>query len=132
MKKKRKIILTTLILIFGIIVVLAGIRMHLESNLEQLANLEISNVDLTKLEDGTYTGTYEVFPVAAEVSLTIGNHKITDIKLLKHDNGQGTPAEVIPEKVVEAQSLEVDIVSGATYSSKVILKSIENALNSVI
>jgi uncharacterized protein with FMN-binding domain len=31
--------------------------------------------------------------------------------------------------VVEAQTLEVDIVSGATYSSKVILKAIEAALN---
>ena len=49
--------------------------------------------------------------------------------MLEHKNGQGTPAEVIPEKVVETQTLEVDIVSGATYSSKVILKAIENALN---
>ncbi|GAI95081.1 unnamed protein product, partial [marine sediment metagenome] len=32
-------------------------------------------------------------------------------------------------KVVEAQTLQVDAVSGATYSSKVILKAIENALN---
>jgi len=31
--------------------------------------------------------------------------------------------------VVEAQTLEVDAISGATYSSKVILKAIENALN---
>lgn len=30
--------------------------------------------------------------------------------------------------VVEAQSLQVDAVSGATYSSKVILKAIEDAL----
>jgi uncharacterized protein with FMN-binding domain len=31
-------------------------------------------------------------------------------------------------KVVKAQSLQIDIVSGATVSSMVILKSIENAL----
>ena len=55
-------------------------------------------------------------------------HMIKEIELKKHDNGQGFPAEIIPGKVVEAQSLEVDIVSGATYSSKVILKAIENAL----
>jgi uncharacterized protein with FMN-binding domain len=47
---------------------------------------------------------------------------------VKHVNGQGKPAEVITEKVIETQSLQVDVVSGATYSSKVILKAIENAL----
>lgn len=36
-------------------------------------------------------------------------------------------AESIPQMVIEAQSLEVNVVSGATYSSKVILKAIENA-----
>jgi uncharacterized protein with FMN-binding domain len=62
--------------------------------------------------------------------VTINNHKITGIELVKHNHGQGAPAEVITGKVVEAQTLEVDIVSGATYSSKVILKAIENALKS--
>jgi uncharacterized protein with FMN-binding domain len=128
MKKKRILIIATIV-ILGIIIILVGIKAHLESNFEQLANLKISDMDLMKLDDGTYTGSYEVFPVAVEVSLDIKNHKITEIKLLKHTNGQGTPAEVILEKVIEAQSLDVDIVSGATYSSKVILKAIENAMN---
>jgi uncharacterized protein with FMN-binding domain len=44
----------------------------------------------------------------------------------KESQGQG--AEIIPEKVIEAQSLKVDSVSGATYSSKVILKAIQDAI----
>ncbi|TYB94365.1 MAG: FMN-binding protein, partial [Kosmotoga sp.] len=51
-----------------------------------------------------------------------------DIELIEHNHGRGEAAEVIPEKVVEAQSLKVDIITSATYSSKVILKAIENAL----
>jgi uncharacterized protein with FMN-binding domain len=47
---------------------------------------------------------------------------------LKHVNGKGTAAESIPETVVEKQTLQVDSVSGATYSSKVILLAIETAL----
>jgi len=35
---------------------------------------------------------------------------------------------VIVDSVIENQSLDVDAISGATYSSKVILKAIENAL----
>jgi uncharacterized protein with FMN-binding domain len=43
-------------------------------------------------------------------------------------NGKGKPAEVIPQKVMDAQSLQVDTISGVTSSSKVILKAIEKAL----
>ena len=40
----------------------------------------------------------------------------------------GEKAEVIIDKVMAEQSLEVDVVSGATLSSKCILNAIENAL----
>jgi len=43
---------------------------------------------------------------------------------------KGKPAEAIVDSVVAAQSLQVDIVSGATLSSKCILKAIEVALES--
>jgi len=58
----------------------------------------------------------------------VQDHQIKEIELVRHDHGQGSSAEVIPDRILEAQSLEVDIVSGATASSKVILKAVENAL----
>jgi len=88
-----------------------------------------SPVDISKVGDRTYTGSYKAFPIIAEVKLIVKNHEITVIELLKHKSGQGAPAEIIASKVVEAQTLEVDAISGATYSSRVILKTIENALN---
>lgn len=129
MKRKHIILLIVLTIITAAIISGVWFKSYLETNLEQLVDLTIADVDLTKLEDGIYTGSYKVFPVAAEVKVTISGHKITEIELVKHDNGQGAPAEIIPGKVVEAQTLDVDIVSGATYSSKVILKAIENALH---
>ena len=80
------------------------------------------------VEDGDYIGSYSVFTVSVEVEVTVKNHTIEEIELLKHKNAQGQGAEIIPEKVIEAQSLKVDSVSGATYSSKSILLAIENAL----
>jgi uncharacterized protein with FMN-binding domain len=126
MKKILKIILV--ILVVAIIGAYFGFK-TIELNLNKLKDLKISNVDISKAADGTYTGSYEVFPIIAEVKVIIKNHEITEIELVKHRTGQGAPAEIIPSKVVEAQTLEVDAVSGATYSSKVILKAIENALN---
>ena len=112
-----------------IVVIIAGIAgAVVTSRLGKLVDVAVSNVDLAKIEDGTYTGTYKVFPVAAEVKVSLKNHIITKIELVKHSNGQGAAAESIPGNVVTAQTLDVDLVSGATYSSKVILKAIENAL----
>ena len=128
--KRKRIILTILVVLLEFFLTILAAKAYIEVSLKELTSLSISNVDLSKAQDGVYSGSYKVFPVAAEVEVTINNHKIERIELKKHNNGQGFPAEVIPEKVTEAQTLEVDTVAGATYSSKVILKAIEKALNS--
>ena len=62
------------------------------------------------------------------------NKKISchEIVLIEHKNERGAAAEEITDKVIAAQSLQVDTISGATSSSKVVLKAIENALNSQV
>jgi uncharacterized protein with FMN-binding domain len=135
MKKKQLAILAVLVLVviggyFGIKAIKSYI--DLKTYQQQVADIRISNVNISEAADGTYTGSYEVLWVAAEVKVTVKDHKIEAIELVSHKNGRGTSAEVIPGKVVEAQSLDVDIVAGATSSSKVILKAIENALNSAL
>jgi len=94
------------------------------------SELKIGSVDLTKISDGKYTGSCDAVYVGAKVTVTVKDNKIEDIILLSHKNERGKPAEVIKDEVIKAQSLQVDTISGATNSSKVILKSIENALNS--
>lgn len=101
----------------------------MEGNLAKLASLPVAEADLGTIPDGTYNGSYTCLPVSVEVAVTVADHAITGIELVKHQNGQGGAAEVLPDQVVAAQSLQVDTVTGATYSSKVILKAIENALN---
>lgn len=128
--KKKTIIVLGILAVFGVVLYFAavGVVRNIESNLAHLVDLPIANVDLSQIEDGTYTGKYESFPLAAEVEVRVADHVITGIELVRHSHGQGEAAEAIPARVVEAQSLEVDVVTGATYSSKVILKAIENAL----
>ena len=128
MKKIYKV----LIIIGSVLVVLivGGVIAFsvIDKNLEALKGMEIADIDLSEVEDGVYTGSYTCFPVSAEVEVKVRSHSVTDIALIKHNHGQGNAAETIPGTVIEAQSLKVDAVSGATYSSKVILKAIENAL----
>ena len=131
-KKSLKIAGVIVVMLVILVLVITSVIGSIDSNLEQLSDLQVADIDLFQIEDGPYFGSYDVFPVLAEVEVTVSNHTITAIELLKHRHGQGAPAEIIPNLVVEAQSLEVDVVSGATYSSKVILKAIEEALGSAL
>lgn len=129
MKRKRIVILSIVLLVLAAAAL--GIRVfysNVEANLKSLSDMAPAQLDLAVLEDGTYLGSYSVFPVSAKVSVTVENHKMIVIELIEHKNGQGALAEAMPSKVLDAQSLQVDTVAGATYSSKVILKAIENAL----
>lgn len=84
-----------------------GNRIGGPANLEHLTNLSITGVDIAEIADGTYRGSFKAFPVSAAVEVTVKNHAITGIELLQHKHGQGAAAEIIPGRVVEAQSLEV-------------------------
>ena len=97
---------------------------------ETINEIKIGSVDLSKIPNGEYTGSLDAVYVGAKVAVTVKDNKISDIVLLDHKNGKGKPAEVITEKVLKAQNLQVDTISGATNSSKVILKCIEIALDS--
>lgn len=130
MKKKKVLMLFVLVIIIAGIFIGVKLINDLNAYKAQVDAISISDVDLSKIEDGVYTGYYDAKLVSAKVRVTVKNHRIERIELTEHNNGRGKPAEIIPDKVVEARSLDVDTVSGATSSSKVILKAIENALNS--
>ncbi|PKL28310.1 MAG: FMN-binding protein [Spirochaetae bacterium HGW-Spirochaetae-2] len=99
-----------------------------EVALNQLLVLSIENPDLSKIADGIYEGSYEAFPVKVVVTVEVADHRIVTVELKEHRNGQGKDAESLLPHIVATQSVELDAVAGATYSSKVILKAVEQAL----
>jgi uncharacterized protein with FMN-binding domain len=127
--KKRTKILTAIGIILALCTV-AGMLIfnNINNNLAALVTMNIPSIDLSDTEGGNYVGSYSEFPVSAKVEVTIEDHQIVTIGLIEHVTGQGQAAESIPDAVVASQSMQVDTVSGATYSSVVILKAIEDAL----
>ncbi len=129
MKKKTKIIL----MVIGIVLLIglgigAKFLMDVNAYQKEIAAMEIQDIDLSNVPDGTYEGAYDADLIQVKVAVEVKDHNITNIELLQHENGKGGPAEAVIPEVIETQSLQVDTVSGATNSSKVILKSIENAI----
>ena len=87
--------------------------------------------DLYEKPDGVYRGSYSVArtPVRVVLDVTIQNERLSDIKIIEHIGSPiGKKAEKITERIITQQSLNADVVSGATVSSKAILKAVEIAL----
>ena len=96
--------------------------------LDRIGELTIEEIAVSAVKDGTYQGSQNNFPVTAKVRVTVNSGKITEIELLRHIHGPKHGADEIVGRVMAKQSLAVDAVSGASYSSKVVLKAIESAL----
>jgi uncharacterized protein with FMN-binding domain len=63
------------------------------------------------------------------LDVTVQHGNINSITLIRHIRSPiGKKAENIIQNIIEAQSLEIDVISGATASSKAILKAVEDAL----
>jgi uncharacterized protein with FMN-binding domain len=91
--------------------------------------IEVKNLDFSRLRDGSYEGSYIGGMGKASVSLVVADRKIASATLTVFESSPiGAPAKVMLDRVKASQSLAVDSVSGATYSSKVILRAVQDAL----
>ena len=87
-------------------------------------------INISDISDGVYVGEYDVDFIYAKVEVTVQNGEITNINILEHRHERGKTAEVITDSIVDEQKIDVDAISGATNSSTVIKKAVENALKS--
>ena len=81
------------------------------------------------LKDGTYDGEAKDGPVKVLVQITIKDQQIAKVDLLRHRTWKGKAAEsIIPDRIIDEQSTKVDVVSGATVSSRAIMNAVEAAV----
>ena len=118
----------TILMAVGIMGHLAAYIVDFNHYQMNIANIEIQEVDLENVEDGVYIGTCDVGYIYAKVEVEIIEGKIVSLNLLEHRNERGKRAENIIDIVLSEQKIDVDAISGATNSSNVIKKAIENAI----
>ena len=83
------------------------------------------------LTDGIYTGSADAFRGDVEVQVTVEKQKVTDISILSYCDTEEyffRAAPAVIEQMKAEQSLNVDAVSGATYSSNGVIHAVANAL----
>ena len=82
------------------------------------------------LEDGVYKGTGTGYAGDITVSVLIKDKQIVSIDILSSSDDAAffTRAKAVIDKIIEGQTLDVDTVSGATFSSRGIISAVKNAL----
>lgn len=82
------------------------------------------------LEDGVYKGTGTGYAGDITVSVQIKDKQIVSIDILSSSDDEAffSRAKAVIDKIIEGQTLDVDTVSGATFSSRGIISAVKNAL----
>jgi len=129
MLKKIGIIVLVVILLaavgFGLLLFrLKGMANSIEGQVNALGD-----INLSKISDGTYTGSCGEFLVSTTVAVEVKHHQITKITVKKQLCGQGYEALETIDRIIKAQSPKVDAVTGASTSSRSIMVAVHRALN---
>ena len=114
--------------LLGLVIALGLIALGVDMPAQQQIRAEpLDPVDITALPDGTYHGEYHVRWRHGEVDVTVLDGRVTDIDILE-PRQSAELNEKLADAVVEAQSLDIDTISGASITTKLFLLSVEDAL----
>ena len=98
-------------------------------DLESYRNMNIDTPDLARIPDGDYEGqvTYAGFTYIVEIKISA--HQIVNIELINNRQSHFARfAEGIIPRIIDSQSPDVDGITGATTTSKCLMKAVETAL----
>jgi uncharacterized protein with FMN-binding domain len=106
----------------------------------QIPNYADTSLQLARsltLRDGSFIGgTYSAYYGPVQVQVTVKGGAIVDSKALKFPNKSGTSRSInrqalpyLQQELINAQSGGIDLISGATLTSRAYVKSLRDALN---
>ena len=87
------------------------------------------------IRDRTYTGEADGFGGTIQVEVKIEKSKIAEINVIsaeKEDGAYLSMAKDMIPKIIDAQSADIDTISGATFSSTGIKNASEQALEKAV
>lgn len=125
MKKSLKVFLLVLLVLVAAFFVMVN---TLGNQMNEMEALDYGSIDMRRVPDGVYEGKKDTLLVKATVAVTVKDHQMERIDILRHVNGRGSAAEAVVPAMVAANSAQVDAVAGATMSSLALKAAVLDAL----
>lgn len=84
----------------------------------------------SKFKDGVFSGSAQGFKGDVKVNVVVSGGKITTIDIVENSDDEEyfSKAKALVDEIINTQSTDVSVVSGATYSSNGIINAVANAL----
>jgi len=108
-----------------LLIIIGGGYIAASRGLSEMQELVINDVNPDQIADGVYSGEFNQYRWSYRVDVTVQGGKIVDI----HFNNGGAFEQNLSDQIIANQSLDVDIMTGGTVSSKAFLKAVETALS---
>ena len=124
----RKATRFVVVFIIMVLIGVTGFNWWSAKIVSEAVALEDIPTDVSEVAAGTYEGHSELGPVIVDVKVTVRNGIMTEVEIIKHQNGLGNAANTITRDMVDKNTYDVDAISGATVSSEVIMNAVNNAL----
>lgn len=97
--------------------------------LQSFRKIKVENSDLSALANGTYRGKATFGGFTYEVEVIVVEHRIKEIKIIQNQRSSYARfAEGVIPKIIKAQNANIDTITGATTTSKCLIKAVEDAL----
>ncbi len=127
MSGKKRVIFVGLIAVV-LVAGAAAVRMVVMQNRLNRGYAEVSPIELESLRDGTYRGSFSDFMVMVDLEVDVRDGAIREIRIIRQESGPNHDAAETVDRIVHDQTPLVDMVSGATGSSKAIIIAVHRAL----
>jgi uncharacterized protein with FMN-binding domain len=101
--------------------------------MRMVRQMDIQKVDTKNIQDGEYIGSFSYSSFKYMVKTFIKGHRIIEIEILQNkDTKRAKRAEGVIPEIIKKQSPNVDAISGATTTSKALMKAVEKSLESSV
>ena len=112
-----------------LVLMLVGLVGCASQEVLRVRQMKIQDVDMSSVMDGAHVGSYLYSGFEYRVQTVVRDHIITDIIILDNrDTKYAKKAEEVVAEIIKEQTPNVDAVSGATTTSKALMKAVENSL----
>lgn len=134
MKKKDYSNLAKTLAVIALITIMLGgyILNRRKSHVNEATKLPYYNVTLEQVPDGTFSARTKTSFLHIELTVTVQDHQIKDIKIIESEGIDSQTAKPILEKIKQENKTAVQAIKGAELGSLVYISCVDSALYKAI
>lgn len=130
-KRNPKNDISSILMLVALVCLMAGgwYIARKKARFKEAASLPFYKIELSQIADGEYEGQTMTSFLHLRLLVTIENHQLKNIEVLKNDGLDGETAKPIIQEMIKQNKVVVPAIKGAELGSLVYISCVSTALN---